>query len=78
MENPGREGTIGLPELKKFTQKISYKITTNALKERFSKFDRNGSGEISFDDFSNLLQELLFDKNMFKVINTKSCTVFAP
>ena len=67
MENPGREGTIGMPELKKFMQKISYKITTSALKERFSKFDTANSGDISFDDFLQLLSEILFDRALFKV-----------
>ncbi len=31
----GREGGVGLSEVKKFMQRISYKVTTSALKDRF-------------------------------------------
>jgi len=65
METPGKEGTIALPELKKFMQKVNCKIPTSALKEKFNKFDTKKSGDIYFDDFCSMFQELVFSKQMF-------------
>ena len=31
-------------------------VTTSVLKDRFSKYDRGGTGDISFDDFLSLMQ----------------------
>ena len=31
-------------------------MTTSVLKDRFSKYDRGGTGDISFDDFLSLMQ----------------------
>ena len=47
---------LGLPEVKKFMQRISHKVTTSSLKEQFSRVDEKGAGAIGFDDFSALLQ----------------------
>ncbi|TRY67123.1 hypothetical protein TCAL_13126 [Tigriopus californicus] len=66
MESPAREGLLTLSDLKKFMQKISCKMATSTLKEKFSQYDRNHSGEIGFDDFCALLQDVLFDKQLFK------------
>ncbi|CAB4059466.1 PLCG1 [Lepeophtheirus salmonis] len=65
-EIPGKEGCLGLTELKKFLHKISYKIPNSVLKEKFGKYDRSSTGEISFDDFCNILQELLLTRDLFK------------
>ncbi len=35
---------------------LKTQVTTSALKERFSKYDKHGSGEIGFDDFCSILQ----------------------
>lgn len=66
METPGKEGTIGLSDLKKFMQKVNYKVTTSSLKEKFAKYDTNSTGEIGFDDFCSILQCLLFHRTLFK------------
>jgi len=65
METPGKEGTIALPELKKFMQKVNCKIPTSALKEKFNKFDSKKTGDIYFDDFCSMFQELVFSEQMF-------------
>ena len=57
MENPRTsEGGLGLTDLKKFMAKINCKIATSALKEKFSRYDKRGSGEIAFDDFNIMIQ----------------------
>jgi len=65
METPGKEGTIALPELKKFMQKVNCKIPTSALKEKINKFDTKKTGDIYFDDFCSMFQELVFSEQMF-------------
>ena len=55
----GKEGTIGLAELKKFCSKINCKVSNSVLREKFTKYDAPNTGEIGFDDFCNILQELL-------------------
>jgi len=65
METPGKDGVIGLSELKKFMQRINCKISTSQLKEKFQSYDSNKSGEIYFDDFCSMLQDLVFSNSMF-------------
>ena len=67
METPGKEGTIALPELKKFMQKVNCKIPNGALKDKFNKFDTKKSGDnaIYFDDFCTLFQELVFSEPLY-------------
>ena len=55
-------GTIVVQDLKRFMQKVSLKMNTATLKEKFSKQDKDNTGEIGFDDFCSLLQDLLFSK----------------
>ena len=55
-------GTIVVQDLKRFMQKASLKMNTATLKEKFSKQDKDNTGEIGFDDFCSLLQDLLFSK----------------
>ncbi len=66
METPGKEGVIGLQELKKFMQRVNFKIPTNLLKEKFSKYDIGNTGDIGFDDFCSVLQELNFPRQLFR------------
>ena len=66
METADKPSSLGLSELKKFMLRINYKVTTSALKERFSKFDSRGAGQIGFDGFTRLVEELLFDRQIFK------------
>ena len=40
--------------LLRLNERIS--VTTSVLKDRFSKYDRGGTGDISFDDFLSLMQ----------------------
>jgi phosphatidylinositol phospholipase C gamma-1 len=70
METPGKEGVIGLQELKKFMQKVNCKITTNILKEKFSKYDIGSTGDIGFDDFCSVIQELNFPRQLFRDVFT--------
>jgi len=65
METPGKEGTIALPELKKFMQKVNCKIPNSALKEKFNMYDTKKSGDIYFDDFCSMFQDLVFSDQMF-------------
>ena len=62
MEVPGKEGVIGLQELKKFMQKVNCKVATNVLKEKFGKYVVGGSGDIGFDDFCTIIQDLSFPR----------------
>lgn len=66
METPGKEGVIGLQELKKFMARVNFKIPTNLLKEKFSKYDIGNTGDIGFDDFCSILQELNFPRQLFR------------
>ena len=66
METPGKEGVIGVQELKKFMQKVNCKITTSVLKEKFSKYDIGNTGDIGFDDFCSVIQELNFPRQLFR------------
>lgn len=70
----GKEGTIGLPELKKFMAKINCKVANNVLRDKFAKYDKISTGEIGFDDFCGILQELLLEnKSIFKETFGKYC-----
>ena len=66
METPGKEGVIGLQELKKLIQKVNCKTATNVLKEKFTKYDSGNTGDIGFDDFCSIIQDLNFPRQMFK------------
>ena len=68
METPGKEGTMSIQDLKRFMQKVSLKISTANLKDKFNKYDTESTGEIGFDDFCSILQELLFQKPLFKEV----------
>lgn len=59
----GKEGTIGLAELKKFCSKINCKVNNSTLRDKFTKYDSLSTGEIGFDDFCSILQELLIQGN---------------
>ena len=54
----GKEGVLGLQDLKKYMQKVNHKIPTATLKEKFTKYDKNYVNEIGFDDFCSILQEV--------------------
>ena len=55
----GKEGVLGLQDLKKYMQKVNHKISTSTLKEKFTKYDKNYVNEIGFDDFCSILQEVI-------------------
>ena len=58
---------IGLPELKKFLSKANCKVGNSILRDKFNKYDKCKTGEIGFDDFCSILQELLLgNKNLYK------------
>ena len=57
----GKEGVLGLQDLKKYMQKVNHKIPTSTLKEKFTKYDKNYVNEIGFDDFCSILQEVRFN-----------------
>ena len=65
METPGKEGVISFQELKKFMQKVNYKVSASALKDKFTVYDTKKSGEIFFDDFCSMFQDLVFSQTMF-------------
>ena len=70
----GKEGTIGLAELKKFSSKVNCKVSNAVLREKFAKYDTLNTGEICFDDFRNILQELLVNnKGIFKETFGRFC-----
>ena len=70
----GKENTIGLTELKKFCAKVNCKVSNGVLREKFAKYDTLNTGEIGFDDFCNILQELLLgNKNIFKETFGRFC-----
>ena len=56
----GKEGVLGLQDLKKYMQKVNHKIPTSTLKEKFTKYDKNYVNEIGFDDFCSILQEVRY------------------
>ena len=66
MEKPGKESVISIQELKKFLTKVHCKIPTKQLKEKLSSFDTKNSGEIYFDDFCSVLQDIIFSEPMFR------------
>ena len=66
----GKEGVLGLQDLKKYMQKVNHKIPTSTLKEKFTKYDKNYVNEIGFDDFCSILQEV------DKYIDIASCCFF--
>ena len=49
-------------DLKRFMQKVSLKMSTATLKEKFGRYDMDNTGEIGFDDFCSLLQDILFSR----------------
>ena len=64
----------GLAELKKFSSKVNCKVSNAVLREKFTKYDTLNTGEIGFDDFCNILQELLVNnKGIFKDTFGKFC-----
>ncbi|XP_023319680.1 1-phosphatidylinositol 4,5-bisphosphate phosphodiesterase gamma-1 isoform X2 [Eurytemora carolleeae] len=65
METPGKEGVISFQELKKFMQKVNYKVSASSLKDKFMVYDTKKSGEIFFDDFCSMFQDLVFSQQMF-------------
>eukprot|EP00095_Tigriopus_kingsejongensis_P002053 maker-scaffold254_size236139-snap-gene-1.12 protein:Tk02053 transcript:maker-scaffold254_size236139-snap-gene-1.12-mRNA-1 annotation:"1-phosphatidylinositol -bisphosphate phosphodiesterase gamma-1" len=68
LEAPGRDGALALSDLKKFLQKISHKMATSTLKEKFSQHDQTHTGEVAFDDFCALLQDVLFDPHLAQAV----------
>ena len=67
----GKEGVLGLQDLKKYMQKVNHKIPTSTLREKFTKYDKNYVNEIGFDDFCSILQEVLFHRPLFKDLFTE-------
>ena len=68
MEKPGRESIISVQELKKFLSKVHCKISTKQLKEKLEKlsaFDSKNTGDIYFDPFCSVLQDIIFSETMF-------------
>ena len=65
MEQPGKENTISFQELKKFLSKVNCKVPTRQLKEKLAALDSKTSGDIYFDDFCSLLQDIIFSSSMF-------------
>jgi len=65
METTGKEGVLSFQELKKFMQKVNYKIATTSLKTKFNEYDTKKSGEIFFDDFCSMFQDLVFSPSLF-------------
>ena len=65
MEQPGNEGTISFQELKKFLSKNNCKIPTRQLKEKLSAFLSKNTGDIYFDDFCTVLQDIVFSPRIF-------------
>ena len=65
METPGKEGVISFQELKKFMQKVNFKVSNSSLKDKFTKYDAKKTGEIFFDDFCSMFQDLVFSPSMF-------------
>lgn len=66
METPGKEGVISFHELKKFMQKVNYKASNSALWEKFTKYDAKKTGDIFFDDFCSMFQDIVFCQSMFE------------
>ncbi len=70
----GKEGTIGLAELKKFCSKINCKVNNSSLRDKFTKYDKLNTGEIGFDDFCNILQELMLgNKSLYQSTFSRYC-----
>ena len=66
MEQPGKENTISFQELKKFLTKVNCKVPTRQLKEKLATLDsKNTTGDIYFDDFCSVLQDIIFSSTMF-------------
>ena len=65
MEQPGKEGTISSPELKKFLTKVNCKLPNKTLKEKTGLDAKNSSGDIYFDDFCTILQDIIFSPGLF-------------
>ena len=65
MEQPGKEGTISSPELKKFLTKVNCKLPNKILKEKTGLDTKNNSGDIYFDDFCTILQDIIFSPSLF-------------
>ena len=66
MEIPGKEGTVAFQELKKFFQKVNYKVSNNLLKDRISSYNEDKSGDLVFDDFCSLVRDMIYPKCMFE------------
>ena len=60
MEQPGKEGTISSAELKKFLTKVNCKLPNKTLKEKTA-----GAGDIYFDDFCTILQDIIHSPALF-------------
>ncbi|ODM92959.1 1-phosphatidylinositol 4,5-bisphosphate phosphodiesterase gamma-1 [Orchesella cincta] len=56
--------TITLKQMKDFTNRISYKISTGKLKESFQTF-QNENGDLNIFGFTKLVREFLHDEQVF-------------
>ena len=65
MEQPGKEGTISSTELKKFLTKVNCKLPNKLLKEKTGLDTKNNCGDIYFDDFCTILQDIIFSPSLF-------------
>ena len=51
-------------------------VTTSVLKDRFSKYDRGGTGDISFDDFLSLMQVSMVSYRNFSYLTSENIKVY--
>ncbi|KAK2708596.1 hypothetical protein QYM36_014260 [Artemia franciscana] len=63
MENGKSKVTV--KEIKQLLPLVNCKIANNKLRELFNECDSKKSGELLFDDFTNLFNKLVFDHSLF-------------
>jgi Ca2+-binding EF-hand superfamily protein len=57
-----------LKELKCFTNKISYSISTGRLREKFDIHDDNKDGKLGIEGFTSLTHDILHDQQVSEKI----------
>lgn len=63
---------VSLKDVKSFLPKISYKISTNKLREIFQEVDKKDRTEIGFDNFVILYQKLISENTVRRNEKLKS------
>ena len=66
VESQTKENSLSIQDLKRFFQRVNCKIGTAGLKEKFSRHDGKKNGFICFDDFSKIVQEVLYQRTVFE------------